>query len=375
MTLTTTNDAATIGSSEYSLPTDSTTLTPQTTDGRVWYKLDCSAMAAGDQFRVRAYETVNGGSMLPFIERHITGLQSELVSVDLGIVSTGWQCTLKKIAGTDRSLGWTQNIDTPGGDATAANQTTILGRLPAALVSGRIDASVGAMAADVLTAAATAADFTTEVTSGLATAANQTTILGRLPAALVSGRIDAAVGALAADVITAAATAADFTTEVTAGLATAANQTTILGRLPAALVSGRIDASVGAMAADVITAAAAAADFTTEVTAGLGTAANQSTIISALATIASYIDTEIGSIKTTVEALPSAATIATAVLAATIHTGYSVARALRLIGAAAAGKLSGASTAAPVHRYMDDSGDAITGTTTADGRTTAVHGA
>jgi hypothetical protein len=36
-------------------------------------------------------------------------------------------------------------------------------RIPAALVSGRIDASVGAMAANVLTAAATAADFSTEV--------------------------------------------------------------------------------------------------------------------------------------------------------------------------------------------------------------------
>ena len=36
-------------------------------------------------------------------------------------------------------------------------------RLPAALVSGRIDASVGAMAANVLTAAATAADFGAEI--------------------------------------------------------------------------------------------------------------------------------------------------------------------------------------------------------------------
>lgn len=50
-----------------------------------------------------------------------------------------------------------------GGDATAANQTAILARLPAALVGGRMDASVGAMAADVLTAAATNADFGTEM--------------------------------------------------------------------------------------------------------------------------------------------------------------------------------------------------------------------
>lgn len=43
--------------------------------------------------------------------------------------------------------------------------TTLDARIPAALVSGRMDASVGAMAANVLTAAATAADFSTEVRS------------------------------------------------------------------------------------------------------------------------------------------------------------------------------------------------------------------
>lgn len=57
---------------------------------------------------------------------------------------------------------------------TAAIETDtqdIQARLPAALVSGRIDASVGAMAANVMTAAAAAADLTTELQTGLATAA------------------------------------------------------------------------------------------------------------------------------------------------------------------------------------------------------------
>jgi hypothetical protein len=50
--------------------------------------------------------------------------------------------------------------------------------------------------------------------------------------------------------------------------------TTLDGRLPAALVSGRMDCSVGAMAANTITAAAAASDFGTEVaTAVLAAAA------------------------------------------------------------------------------------------------------
>ena len=73
----------------------------------------------------------------------------------------------------------------------------------------------------------------------------------------------------------------------------------IQSRLPAALVSGRIDASVGAMASavltataiasDAITAAKVAADVTTELQSGLATA-------SALSTVAGYLDTEIAAI-------------------------------------------------------------------------------
>jgi hypothetical protein len=63
----------------------------------------------------------------------------------------------------------------------------------------------------------------------------------------------------------------------------------IQSRLPAALVFGRVDASVGAMAANVMTAAAAASDLTTELQSGLATA-------SALSTVAGYLDTEIAAI-------------------------------------------------------------------------------
>lgn len=45
----------------------------------------------------------------------------------------------------------------------------VLSRLPAALVSGRIDASVGAMAANTLTASALATDAVTEIQNGLST--------------------------------------------------------------------------------------------------------------------------------------------------------------------------------------------------------------
>jgi hypothetical protein len=87
--------------------------------------------------------------------------------------------------------------------------------------------------------------------------------------------------------------------------------TTLDARIPAALVGGRMDASVGAMAANVITAAATAADFTTEVTTGLSTldAAGVRTAVglasanmdTQLAAIAGFIDTEVASILAAVD--------------------------------------------------------------------------
>lgn len=72
--------------------------------------------------------------------------------------------------------------------------TTLDARIPAALVSGRMDASVGAMAANVMTAAAAAADLTTELQSGLATSSalsslqsDVTTLLGRITSTLFTG--------------------------------------------------------------------------------------------------------------------------------------------------------------------------------------------
>ena len=71
------------------------------------------------------------------------------------------------------------SVDTIDGivdDILVDTGTTLDGRIPAALVSGRIDASVGAMAANVMTAAAAAADLTTELQSGLATASALSTV-------------------------------------------------------------------------------------------------------------------------------------------------------------------------------------------------------
>ena len=86
-------------------------------------------------------------------------------------------------------------------------------------------------------------------------------------------------------------------------------------RLPAALVSGRIDASVGAMAADTLTATALAASAVTEIQSGLSTldAAGVRTAVglasanldTQLTAIDDYIDTEVAAIKAKTDNLPA----------------------------------------------------------------------
>jgi len=86
--------------------------------------------------------------------------------------------TLDVAAGGEAGVDWA-NVGSPttvqGLSGTTIKTATdveadtqdIQARLPAALVSGRIDASVGAMAADVLTAAAIASDVGTELADAL----------------------------------------------------------------------------------------------------------------------------------------------------------------------------------------------------------------
>lgn len=154
----------------------------------------------------------------------------------------------------------------------------IQSRLPAALVGGRMDSSVGAMAANVVTAAAVAADVTTELralASGTSDSGSTTTMVD---AARTEADTDYWKGAIilftsgtiagqsrlitgfdpATDTITfAPATTQAVATQTYEILADArADLGLWLGSAPNALSSGRVDTTVGAMQADVVTAAA-----------------------------------------------------------------------------------------------------------------------
>lgn len=221
-----------------------------------------------------------------------------------------------------------------------ADTDNIQTRLPAALVSGRMDSSVGAMAANTLTASALATDAATEIQTGLSTldaaavraavglaSANLDTQLSsiqsdtdniqtRIPAALVSGRLDASVGAMAADVLTASALATDAVTEIQSGLSTltAAGVRTAVG-----LSSANLDTQLSAIAAYIDTEVAAIKAKTdnlpTDPADASDIAASFSSIASTLSTIAAYIDTEVAAIKAKTDNLPASpadeATLAT----------------------------------------------------------------
>lgn len=173
-----------------------------------------------------------------------------------------------------------------------ADTNDIQTRIPAALVSGRMDSSVGAMAANVLTASALATDAVNEIVDqtwdeliaghlgvGSTGEALSTASAGGNPAAIADavwdedatghqtqGSFGQVLGDSGADTDTIWALVntnldATIASRASASQATAIQADTddIQTRLPAALVGGRIDSNVGAVTAGAIAAASFAA--------------------------------------------------------------------------------------------------------------------
>lgn len=76
------------------------------------------------------------------------------------------------------------------------------------------------------------------------------------------------------------------------------NLTRWVGTVPFGLSAQRVEVSVGAMQTDVVNATALAASAVTEIQTGLATS-------TALATVAGYVDTEIGTLQSAVSAIPT----------------------------------------------------------------------
>lgn len=194
-------------------------------------------------------------------------------------------------------------LGAPAGASVSADVAAVKGVLPSALVSGRIDASVGAMAAAVLTATAIASDAITDAkVASDVTIASVTGAVGSVTGAVgsvtgnVGGNVTGSVGSvatggitagsIATDAIGAAELAADAVTEIATGVWAATTRLLTAGT-NIALAKG-----TGVTGFNDLSAAQVNAEVDTVISdASLATAAN-------LATVASYIDTEIGTIIT-----------------------------------------------------------------------------
>jgi hypothetical protein len=177
-------------------------------------------------------------------------------------------------------------------DGIQADTEDIQSRLPAALVSGRMDSSVGAMANGTVTAAAIATGaIDADAIADNAIDAGAIAADAITNAKIADGAISA--GKLASDTITAAKIAADAITDAkVASDVTIASVTGAVGSVTGN-VGGNVAGSVGSVASGGITAASFGAnainaakldpDVTTELQSGLATA-------SALATVDSLID-------------------------------------------------------------------------------------
>ena len=124
---------------------------------------------AGGDFSVTitiAGNTWNGGAQTRTIGAAVRSLiQTEAFLVPANAAVT---VTITSPNSADTDVNCTAYLVSES-SASAAAATDIQSRIPAALVSGRMDASVGAMAANTLTASALATDAVTEIQSGTRT--------------------------------------------------------------------------------------------------------------------------------------------------------------------------------------------------------------
>jgi len=95
----------TVGTTEFSIPNNSTTLTPQTSDYTIQCVFDTENLAAGDRFQFTVYEkAVSGGTQHVVWRSIVTGAQEAHTTSPAVIVLHGWDVTVKKLAGTDRVI-------------------------------------------------------------------------------------------------------------------------------------------------------------------------------------------------------------------------------------------------------------------------------
>jgi len=96
----------TVTSSEWSLTTDTAGPDTQTDDGEYQFFFDVNALAKGDVFQFAVYEKViSGGTQRVVYKAHLANAQSDPIWASPKLILLhGWDATLLKVTGTDRSI-------------------------------------------------------------------------------------------------------------------------------------------------------------------------------------------------------------------------------------------------------------------------------
>ena len=102
-------NSATISTTQFFLAANSTTQgSGQSTDVMVQCFLDLSLLAAGDEYRIRAWDAISSAGTAQIIAEWVVGgAQAEPIwpSPTL-ILMHKWDFSVTKLAGTDRSIAW-----------------------------------------------------------------------------------------------------------------------------------------------------------------------------------------------------------------------------------------------------------------------------
>lgn len=101
--------SASITTTEYDLPSASTSLSAQTTDGIYQLFLDLSALTSTEQYRLRTYEKARSTGTQRVVDEVIfSGVQTvEPIYVTPALLLLhGWTYTLQKLQGTNQTIEW-----------------------------------------------------------------------------------------------------------------------------------------------------------------------------------------------------------------------------------------------------------------------------
>lgn len=98
----------TVGTSEWSMTTDTAGPDAETSDGVFQAFVDFNAMTAADQFQFAVYEkTISSSTQRLVYYAILSGVQSCPVWASPSLILMhGWDMTVKKITGTDRPIDW-----------------------------------------------------------------------------------------------------------------------------------------------------------------------------------------------------------------------------------------------------------------------------